>query len=171
MTIRRATVDDAPAITRLHIASWQTTYRGLFPDALLDGLDYETRLARRTDHLEKPWPGVENWVLEVDGHVIGWSAVGTVRDEEEGLPASTLEMYALYLDPAAIGHGHGKALMDHALETARGRGATEMTLWVLRDNPLARPFYLKAGFVDDERVAPKPFPETDAMVVRMHRAL
>ncbi len=42
-TIRRATRDDADAITCIHVHSWQHAYRGLVPDALLDGLSVEQR--------------------------------------------------------------------------------------------------------------------------------
>jgi hypothetical protein len=39
IVVRRATLDDAPAIARVHVAAWQRAYRGQMPDAVLDGLD------------------------------------------------------------------------------------------------------------------------------------
>ena len=43
MPIRDATPADIPAIARIHVDSWRTTYRGLMPDDLLAGLSYERR--------------------------------------------------------------------------------------------------------------------------------
>src|ERR1041385_8579918 len=41
--IRPAAPEDAPAIARVHVESWRTTYRGIFPQGLLDGLSIEDR--------------------------------------------------------------------------------------------------------------------------------
>ncbi|MGH2840330.1 MAG: hypothetical protein ACRDKY_05850 [Solirubrobacteraceae bacterium] len=43
MTVRTATRDDAHPIARVHVRSWQVAYRGLLPDAILDGLSVEER--------------------------------------------------------------------------------------------------------------------------------
>jgi hypothetical protein len=45
VTIRRATVQDAPALGRLHVRAWQAAYRGQMPDDYLDGLRPEERAA------------------------------------------------------------------------------------------------------------------------------
>jgi hypothetical protein len=42
--VRLAAADDAPAIADIHIRSWRATYRGLVPDAILDGLSMERRV-------------------------------------------------------------------------------------------------------------------------------
>jgi hypothetical protein len=38
ITFRRATANDAAAIAALRVDSWRTTYRGVMPDAYLDGM-------------------------------------------------------------------------------------------------------------------------------------
>ena len=38
MRIRRATRDDASAIGRVHVETWQSAYAGLLPDAMLAGM-------------------------------------------------------------------------------------------------------------------------------------
>ena len=43
-TIRLARVEDAPGITRVHINSWRTTYKGIVPDKVLANLSFERRL-------------------------------------------------------------------------------------------------------------------------------
>jgi hypothetical protein len=38
MFLRRAEPADAMEVARVHVRSWQVAYRGLLPDAYLDGL-------------------------------------------------------------------------------------------------------------------------------------
>jgi hypothetical protein len=52
--IRPAVVDDAPAIARVHIESWKTTYAGIFPDNLLGQLSVPDRTRFWTETLAKP---------------------------------------------------------------------------------------------------------------------
>ncbi|MDQ3983486.1 MAG: GNAT family N-acetyltransferase, partial [Actinomycetota bacterium] len=44
MIVRDAAPEDAPGIARVHVASWNATYRGVIADEALDGLT-EERLA------------------------------------------------------------------------------------------------------------------------------
>lgn len=39
--IRPASPDDIPAITRVLVDTWRTTFRGLLSDGFLDGMTYE----------------------------------------------------------------------------------------------------------------------------------
>ncbi len=43
MLLRPATPEDADAVARVHVRSWQAAYRSLLPDAYLDGLRPEER--------------------------------------------------------------------------------------------------------------------------------
>ena len=45
ISIRRAHPGDAPAIARVRIDSWRTTYRGIMPDVYLDGMQVEASTA------------------------------------------------------------------------------------------------------------------------------
>lgn len=82
------------------------------------------------------------YVLE-DGGVI---AVCVVTDEGGGV----LEIKNLAVDPAFQRRGHGRRMIEHAAESARGRYA------VLRvgtgDSPATVPFYQRCGFVKSGRV-------------------
>jgi hypothetical protein len=41
MIIRDASPADAAAIARVRVDAWRETYRGIVPEAFLDGLSYE----------------------------------------------------------------------------------------------------------------------------------
>ena len=41
--IRRAIKDDIPGIAKVHADSWKTTYKGIFPNEILENITYEQR--------------------------------------------------------------------------------------------------------------------------------
>ena len=77
---------------------------------------------------------------EVYVHDEGGAALGYYRLllQDEG-PA---ELDALFVEPAAMGHGVGKRLWRHAVATATALGCTEI---VLQSDPQAEGFYLAMG--------------------------
>ena len=174
MDVRRATVADAEAITTLHIASWRAHYRGILPDEQIDGLDHAERLAKRTEQLSDPAPGIEHWVVEDEGPdgaavVRGWGCIGPVRDDDLG--ADHYELYALYVRPEDVGGGFGRRLNARLVERAAELGAGTLVLWVLTENALARRFYERAGYALDEGAGERVHAANGATVVRMWRAL
>ena len=56
----------------------------------------------------------------------------------------------LYVAPAQRGKGLGRALLETAMETARGRGATFMDLGTSEDDTAARGLYESSGFTNLE---------------------
>lgn len=66
----------------------------------------------------------------------------------EAIWEEALECYLaeLYVVPARRGQGLGRALMDAAIELARGRGATHMDLGTGENDEAARALYESLGF-------------------------
>ena len=79
----------------MHIHAWQVAYRGIVPDAHLDGLDVATRAARYD--FDAAVPGAPETWIALDGvDVVGFVSVGPTRDEDlSGLG----EVRAVYVDP------------------------------------------------------------------------
>jgi GNAT superfamily N-acetyltransferase len=151
VSVRSASVEDARAIADVHTASWRVTYRGLVPDAYLDALTADDRLAAWIEWLTADPPGNGNQalVVEVEGGLKGFATICSVGP-------SPPELGALYVDPSFCGCGLGRALMGSVVERVRAAGYSEMVLWVHPENARARRFYERAGWTDDEidRVVP-----------------
>jgi ribosomal protein S18 acetylase RimI-like enzyme len=148
VTIRTATVEDAAQIAAVHIASWREAYAGEVSEDYLANLDTQERAdtwRRRIEDAENN--GVTIWVAEddEDGHVVGFASLGPSRDEDAD--RSTLEIYTIYLEPAAWGQGVARKLMRTIL--AEVPDGTTVTLWVLGTNARAQHFYRRHGFVAD----------------------
>jgi ribosomal protein S18 acetylase RimI-like enzyme len=143
--VRAATPDDAEAISRVHVESWQVAYRGLVPDAYLDALSWPDRVEERRERLRQGGAGGVRTAVVADPDVAGFVAWGPDRDDGEAAGAE--EIYALYVDPPRWREGIGRVLLSHAV--AASAAAPAVRLWVLEGNARARTFYRRSGFVED----------------------
>ena len=142
MNVRRAQVADAPAIARVHVAAWRSTYRGLLADEFLDSLDelnYTERwgriLAEGTSRI---------YVASGGDDIVGFASGGRERAGEDGFDG---ELYAIYVVREAQRLGHGRRLVEAVVAGLRELGLEDMIVWVLRDNAGARRFYERLGGV------------------------
>lgn len=142
MMIRPATMNDAPGVAAVQVASWNTTYRGLIHDDFIDARTVEERTARWTGVLTTAQPGTRTFVALNDaGTIVGFATVGPAREVEYGYDG---ELYALYLIKEEQGRGVGTALMTEAMAYLREQGHARMLVWVLSTNP-NRAFYRARG--------------------------
>jgi ribosomal protein S18 acetylase RimI-like enzyme len=146
VVIRPCTPEDAHAVESLRIAGWRAAYRGIIPDAYLDGLSIDGERRRRL-MIERGGEYHES-VATHDGEIAGWAAAGPPRDEDRTAPGHG-EIYACYVRPDWWGRGVGRLLMDYALRQLADDGRTSITLWVLEDNYRARRFYESCGMKPD----------------------
>lgn len=148
MKARPAAPDDAQAIARVHVASWNAAYRGVIADEALDELTEERLAPEWRQEIEGDEAAVA--VVEEDGRVFGYSRYGPGRDDDLD-PATTAEIYGFYVHPDAWGRGAGRALMEHVTADLRGRGFARAVLWVVQVNERAQRFYRGVGFAADGR--------------------
>lgn len=121
MILRRATLDDAGAIARLHRHTVRTS------------LAFLPELHSPEDDLwffrERLMVECETWVAEIDGVIAGYTAF-----KPEWL-------MHLYVHPDRQGAGVGAALHDKALQDGAPR-----QLWAFQQNTRARRFYEARGW-------------------------
>ena len=145
--VRRGVAADAPGLAALHVRAWRWAYRGLLPDAYLDGLAQQLAqreaMWRRT--LRGGGPDRPVWIAERDGRLAGFCSTAPATGD---LP-DTAEVHAIYLEPDFVGTGVGAALMRCALADLRARGVRTAILWVLDTNARARRFYEQGGWWAD----------------------
>ncbi|MET9800655.1 GNAT family N-acetyltransferase [Streptomyces sp. NPDC006368] len=145
--VRGMAATDCAAVARIRVRGWQFAYQGLVPDAFLSAMSVPEETARRRDHLAAAPAEVVNLVAERAGEVVGWACHGPYRDG--GAVTADAELYALYVDPAHLSTGVGRALLLESAARATAAGYPAMRLWVLKDNSRARRFYEAFGFAPD----------------------
>jgi len=141
--IRPADVDDAPAIARVHVASWRSTYRTLLSADFLESLTeaaYRDRWRRFISERSSRVYVVE----EGSRDVVGFASGGRERAGEDGYRG---ELYAIYLLDSFQRRGYGRELLRAVVGGLSEMGLEDMIIWVLRDNRPARDFYERLGGV------------------------
>ena len=140
MIVRPATQNDADAIARVHIASWQSTYRGLIAEEYLARMS----AAKHADnHRALMAEGRTFYLVAVDrtDGIVGFVNAGPERSRD---PDFTGEIYALYLLQEHQRKGLGQMLMQFSALRLRAMGHHSLLVWVLAGNP-AETFYKRLG--------------------------
>ncbi|OMI41164.1 GNAT family N-acetyltransferase [Streptomyces sparsogenes] len=154
--VREMTEADIDAVAAVRVRGWQVAYRGLIPQAHLDGMSVEQDACRRREFFSRGVGDVVNVVAETGagevvgsgvGEVVGWACFGPYRDRD--LPSGDAELYALYVRPDLVGAGIGRLLLTESVARLSERGFPRLRLWVLAGNDRARRFYERAGFAPD----------------------
>lgn len=150
LRLEPAAPDDAAALASIFLRCWQTAYRGVVDDAIIDGLDATV--------VERSWRGLVDEsrsalvVARVDG-----AACGMVRFGVDPGDCRSGHVFSLYVDPDAAGAGIGRALLAHAARELAASGRGRATLWVFAANSRALRFYGAAGWepTGESRVEPE----------------
>jgi GNAT superfamily N-acetyltransferase len=142
LVVRRADAGDAPAIARVRIDSWRTTYRGLIPDAYLDAMQVEASTAI-WDRVLTAGPNTTSvFVAERGGDVVGFACGTQLGVPKHGYDS---ELAAVYLRREFQRAGLGRSLVGAVAGAQRAHGATGLLTWVIAGNKGARAFYEALG--------------------------
>ena len=170
LRVRPATSEDVEAIAALHVAGYESTYRGMVPDAVIDSRPIELR--RRVWGERLAAPGQREFVLvaELEGEIAGFSS-GRVATAEEGGDGERIGCWEnLYLRPDVVGSANslkvGFALHQATLDGLAACGFDEAVNFVIEGNDRARRFFEAVGWKPDgaQRV-------TEGVVHHRHRRL
>jgi GNAT superfamily N-acetyltransferase len=143
MIVRVATHNDVPAIARVHVDTWRTTYRGIVPDEHLANLSYERRANgwyQILNHASKD--GNFTYVAEEEPDKIVGFANGGV--ERTGDPVYKGELTAIYIRQNHQGKRIGSFLVQAVAERLSQSDINSMLAWVSIDNPACQ-FYAALG--------------------------
>jgi ribosomal protein S18 acetylase RimI-like enzyme len=142
MEVRKASIDDAPSIARVHIDSWRTTYQGIVSDEHLSKLSYQQLGEKWTKILgEIQAPEIVLVADHPQGGIIGFARAGSFENEEYPYDA---ELQAIYFLQHYQRKGFGKTLFFQVAEELHASDFQSLILWVLAENS-SRYFYEDLG--------------------------
>ena len=138
--IRPPKPDEAEELADLHLLTWRETYSGAFPPSAWGEDARSQRLAMWDAICSRPRPADRFAVAERNGRLIGFAGSGASMEDP---PVRERHLFFIYLLKSEQGSGAGQELLDAVLSDEPA------SLWVLEDNPRARAFYERNGFVLD----------------------
>jgi L-amino acid N-acyltransferase YncA len=142
VTVRRAQIQDTDAISRIHVDTWKSTYKGIVPYKFLDTMSYGRSKEMWDGRLIDDEDPTAVFVAEAEtGTVVGFVSCGPARGPKQGYDG---ELYAIYVAPRMQKMGVGRMLLLAAIRELRFRGYESMIAWVLGENPFRR-FYESLG--------------------------
>ncbi len=146
VTLRPMVLEDGRGVGVMHHQAWVDSYGSILPRGYFTTWTVDDAARRWENVLAAPTPrGATRLVADDHGEISGFVVVGPSRElAERPQPARQTELWGLYVKASRLGTGLGQQLLDAVL--ARQESAE---LWVFRDNPRARAFYLRNGFVPD----------------------
>jgi ribosomal protein S18 acetylase RimI-like enzyme len=143
--IRRATVDDAQALSRIATRTFVDTFGHLYPDQdLQDFLRKNYAVDECAQLLADERHAV--WLLEDHGAAVGHALVGPCGLPHDDATADDGELKRLYLLPQAQNGGWGAKLFDQALDWLERNGPRRIWISVWSENFGAQRFYARWGF-------------------------
>jgi L-amino acid N-acyltransferase YncA len=138
--IRRARVSDAPAVGRVYVKTWRSTYAGLVPDRVLVGMSEVNQAGNWHRQIERKGDPIV-MVAEADrDRIVAVGSAGPAR----GAGPDTGEVYTLYVDPDWHGRDVGRSLLGALFRELVAEGRNRAIVWVLAANP-SRFFYEAVG--------------------------
>jgi len=140
ITIRKASPADALGITIVNVYTWDTAYRGLVPQQVID--ERIRHLQTRAAVTKETIAAQDNFLVATeDDTIIGFCMFGSARAEAY---AGMGEVYALYVLEGFQGKHIGKALFLAGIKALQAMGYSSLIINCLRGNP-ALAFYRHMG--------------------------
>lgn len=144
MNIREAKLEDAAAIAKVHVDSWQTTYRDSLPKDYIEKRSYEKRKNNWQNRLSVVTETETEYFIYVAennaGEIVGFVDGGLARNDS----TDRGEIYALYILEAYQRQGIGRSLIKVIGARLSHLGLTSVMAWVLEGNPAVQ-FYQALG--------------------------
>ncbi len=124
LSIRQARPTDAADLARIYIESWQDTYAGILPNALLTAMSHKGQATRWQQTMRGPGAVL----IAEDAHAgpVGLASLGPARDKGLGLDG---EIYTLYVDPSFLGRGTGRVLLAASFAALTEKKYRSCVIW------------------------------------------
>ncbi len=143
--VRRATDDDAAALTRTGARLFLQAYDGLIPSRdMAVYMAAEFNVCRQQAELSDP--EVLILIVETNDEMVGYAQLRQKSIPVDGVATTEVELQRIYVDQKWHGKGIAQQLISSVGEAVRSFSAHGIWLAVWEQNPRAISFYQKIGF-------------------------
>ncbi|RNF84228.1 GNAT family N-acetyltransferase [Montanilutibacter psychrotolerans] len=145
LAIRRATVADAPTLSRIATQTFTETFGHLYPEADLQAFIADSYSVEKQAVI-LGHPDYAVWLLEDDGVAVGHAAAGPCGLPHPDVAAGDGELKRLYVLPSVQNGGWGGRLFQAALDWLQSDGPRTLWIGVWSQNLGAQRLYGRHGF-------------------------
>ena len=154
--VRAARAADAEGLARVQVASWQASFAGLVPDAVIAELCGDAAVGqfaeRWRDAISAPPTSKHRVHVAVeqpgDPEILGFAASGPATDEDLW-PGTDGGLYELHVTPAVADSGHDQRLLNAVADTFVEDGFSAAYTWALAEDAARIGFLEAAGWAQD----------------------
>lgn len=141
LIIRNIQEEDIPSVVDIKITGWQTAYKGMIDDTVLNSFDREKEIEKR----KKDYNDNGFIVAESNSEIVGFCRYIDSNKFTPDMDNVDCELMALYVKPSLKYNGIGTKLFEYVTEDLKKKNKTTMILWCLKDNEPSKKFYTKMG--------------------------
>ncbi len=138
---KQASVEDAHILAATRQKVWASTYRGIYPDKMIDEFDYDWHIKREQCNLQNP---VFHTHLVMDGNECVGYFTYLLKDQPLWRDYR-FRLYSLYLLSAYQGKGEGARIFRTVLTECKKAGCEKFYLSCQPQNIGAMGFYKHLG--------------------------
>lgn len=140
ISIEKAKIGKCREIALVKRQVWESAYRGIYPDAKIDGFDIEKETEKFCALVSSEQ--IDLYVAKAEDKIVGYMAYGK---NPRHIEAESDELVLLSILKEWQGKGIGRQLFDYAKELLQNKGADRMELYCNKYNLPAQAFYKKMG--------------------------
>lgn len=144
-TIRRATPDDAEALSRIGAETFTETFGHLYPPEDLAAF-LESAYGLEKTRRDLADPAKAAWLVEMNGEVVGHALAGACDLPHDDVTPDCGELKRLYVLKRLQGDGTGSRLLAEALAWLERDGPRPLWIGVWSENHGAQRLYNRMGF-------------------------
>jgi RimJ/RimL family protein N-acetyltransferase len=144
ITIRKAMINETYEFASCKIEAWQSAYKGIIPDEYLNSMSVEQHAERYKEWMKDQ--NTEYYFVICNNETAGILVLSKCDNEDK---PNAGDIIAIYLLKPYWNKGHGRTMMNFAMDRLKQLGYDEVVIWSLEDNIRAKQFYEKFGFVFD----------------------
>jgi ribosomal protein S18 acetylase RimI-like enzyme len=154
--VRAARASDAAGLARVQVASWQESFAGLVPEAVIAELASDEAVGQFTERwlaaVSSPPTSKHRVHVAIakpgEPEILGFAASGPATDEDLW-PGTDGELYELHVLPSAAAEGHDGRLLNAVADTFAEDGFSTGFTWALAGDANRLGFLEQAGWAPD----------------------
>ena len=144
LIIRNAILEDLPEVAKLHVDSWNNTYKGIIAQNHLENM--KNNLDKRIERMKNEFSLRNMIVATINDKIVAFSEFALSNEFSKDLDIDC-ELCGLYVKNEYLKSGIGTQVFNYVRNLFISNNKKKMGLWCVKENENAINFYKRKGGV------------------------